>query len=77
MGDSLKKLAESHVTGGYSTRYAHEMISYFPHDVRERFCTQKQVLCYEYMTHLTCLKEEGLPPREALYNSLQQRESSP
>ena len=54
MGDSLKKLAESHVTGGYPTRYAHEMLSYLPHDVRERFCTQKQVLCYEYRTHLTC-----------------------
>ena len=55
MGDSLKKLAESYVTGGYPTRYSNEMVSYLPHDVREHFCNLKQVLCYEYMAYLTCL----------------------
>ena len=53
------------------------MVRYLPHDVRERLYTEKQVLCYEYMTHLICLKEERLPPCEAFYNSLQQRELSP
>ena len=37
VGDNLKKLAESHVTGGYPPRCANEMVSYLPNDVKERF----------------------------------------
>jgi len=77
MGDSLKKLAESHVAAGYDTRYAHEMVSYLPQEVRESVCTQKQVLCYEYITNLECLKEMRLPPCEAFRDSLKQRDLSP
>ncbi len=53
------------------------MVSYLPQEVRDSVCTQKQVMCHEYVTNLGCLKETRLPPREAFRDSLKQRHVSP
>ncbi len=62
---------------GYNTRYAQEMVNYLPKDVRYVICTQKQFLCYEYITDLARLEDRQLPPREAFYDTLKEKALSP
>ncbi|MPC50760.1 hypothetical protein E2C01_044590 [Portunus trituberculatus] len=77
MNAGLGKLVQSHVDAGYDTRYAQLMLDYLPEAVRGAICTQKQFLCYEYITNMDCLKEKQLPPREAFRDTLKDRNISP
>ncbi len=77
MNAGLGHLAQSHVQAGYNTRYAQEMVNYLPEDVRRVICTQKQFLCYEYITDLARLEDRPLQPRKAFYDTLKEKALSP
>ena len=77
LNSSLASLAQSHIASGYPTPYTREMISYLPRDVIDVLQTQKQFMCYEYIDCLDRLNETSLPPREAFYDKLRQKDISP
>ena len=79
LNSSLASLAKSHIAAGFPTPCTREMIlvSYLPGDVIDILQTQKQFMCYDYIDSLDRVNETSLPPREAFYDSLHQKDLSP
>ena len=69
MPGSLSRLSENHIQASKPIPITERLLSTYPLSVRP-LLLGKQMLCYDYLTHMGRLEETRLPPKECFYNRL-------
>ena len=69
MPGSLSRLSENHINAGKPIPITQRLLDTYPVSVRP-LLLGKQLLCYDYLTHMGRLGETRLPPKECFYNRL-------
>ena len=75
MQDSLGTLAENFFRDGKTAQFTRHMLRYITNDEdRAELIKGKEVLCYDYLDDPSKLEETQLPPKEAFYNRLKDKQ---